>query len=1051
MSDDAADFRLVTGWSGNGYRPSGSPDSERPVPETSESAVMPGMRIVIDMQPLQETGVSGSVSRRSLDHVRRMMMDAQGRHEIMVVLSDLYPQTIDALRSALEGVLRPEQISVWHVPSDGRQPWSAAVERHIREHLLASLRPDIIHLAGDAGSLAAQDLFRPGKALVNVPVSVERHCQPDSDAAISSARIAELTIDLSGDDFPDSLKLFEAWFDARPASGSPGKERRRLLACVSPLPPEPSGISSYTAELLPWLAGYYDIEVIVDQQQVDDPWIIAHCPVRSIAWFRENHYRYDRVLYHFGNSPFHRHMFSLLEQVPGTVVMHEIYLSDIVGYLDRHGESPGYFLRELYQAHDYRPVRRLMKGAARDEIVREYPCSYSVFRNAEGVIVHSAHAKAMACRWYGSEAGALTEVIPHLRVPAGAVRRQEARRALALRDDQFVVCSFGHIGEFKLNSRLLDAWCASELHRNPSCLLVFVGKNDTGRYGRILQDSIDSRSGITITGWVDEAGYRRWLEAADLAVQLRSESRGESSGAVLDCMNYGLPVIVNAHGSMAEFEKDTLCMIQERFSDRELCRALERLYGESDTRRSFGVRAQTYIRRAHDPKVVAARYAEAIERFAAEPLHCRTEAIRCIAAEPLFPSGDRESLRSIAEVLAATFPSPLRRKQLLVDISALAQTDLGTGIQRVVRSIVRNFIDHPPSGCRVEPVYATHDQPYRYACKRTLELLGCTGATMLPDELAEFHPGDLLFIPDLHFQVVKNNRTLYTAMRRNGARVVFLVHDLLPVRFPGYFPGKAFDEFTAYLEVISGTADAVIGVTAAVADDLREWISGYRLHRQSPIAIGWNHHGADIDASIPTSGLPPGFETALHKLSMGQTVLMVGTVEPRKGYAQALQAMELLWAEGRSCNLVIVGKAGWMIDELQKRLEHHRESGRRLFWFRGISDEALLRLYAQADGVLMASEGEGFGLPLIEAARQGLPVLARDISVFREIAGDHVSYFSDVTAAGLALCLTRWIDEVQQGRAPDSRSIPWCTWAESTRRLADMLSDPAHPNWLYRM
>ena len=1005
------------------------------------------MKIVIDLQPVQEKGLSDSHSLRSLDHLIAFAGNC-GNHEVRLVLSDLYPLTVEPLRAAVKEVLPQEKIEVWHAPSDVDEPWHCDVTRQIRGYFLASLCPDIIHLAGDPCSRAALEIIDKCDALCGIPFSAEQHEPANGQVRCPVTRQAALLVDVAGRPGEHTIQAFEQWYSERKPAGNSLIESRPRLACISPLPPEPSGISTYTAELLPYLADYYDIDVVIDQQQLTDPWIMANCPIRSVEWFRQNHGIYDRVLYHFGNSPFHRHMFGLLDLIPGTVVLHEIYLSDIVGYLDNHSHVPGVFARELYLAHDYRPLQKLMQGGSRAEIVREYPCSYSVIRNAEGVIVHSAHAGELAGHWYGPGVHDHMEVIPHLRVPMSPSSRETARRTLGVSDDTFLVCCFGHIGQYKLNQRLVESWVASELNRDRSCMLVFVGKNDSGRYGQELLRAISGLSRVRITGWVDDTDYHRWLEAADLAVQLRCHSRGESSGAVLDCMNQGLAVIVNAHGSMVELDPETLYMLPDKFSDCDLREALESLHRDSEARRLYGSNALSHIRMAHDPLKVARLYARAIERFAAAPVHRRTEAVRAIATHPCL-TGNQAGFESIAEVLAETFPPPVRRKQLLIDISAIAKTDLKTGIQRVVRSIVKNLINDPPQGYRVEPVYASHDAPYRYARQRTLELLGCTSLSPIYDDPVETHSGGILFIPDLHFQVVKSKQQHFMAMRRKGARVVFLVHDLLPVQFPDFFPEEAGHEFSSYLDVIACSADAAIGVTGTVADCLHEWIGNRSPHRYRPLAIGWNHHGADIEASIPSKGLPDGFESTLRKLSPGKTILMVGTVEPRKGYTQALQAIEILWADGHAVNLAIVGKSGWMIEELSRRLEHHKERNRRLFWFQGISDEALLRLYAESDGVLMASEGEGFGLPLIEAAQHGLPILARDIPVFREIGGDHVSYFSGSTGADLALSLKQWLADIQQGRSPDSNTMPWLSWEQSSRRLAAMLTDQEHPNWVY--
>jgi glycosyltransferase involved in cell wall biosynthesis len=164
---------------------------------------------------------------------------------------------------------------------------------------------------------------------------------------------------------------------------------------------------------------------------------------------------------------------------------------------------------------------------------------------------------------------------------------------------------------------------------------------------------------------------------------------------------------------------------------------------------------------------------------------------------------------------------------------------------------------------------------------------------------------------------------------------------------------------------------------------------------------------------------------------------MVGTLEPRKGHRQALAAMERLWADGVDANLVIVGKQGWRIDDLAQRIEQHQERGKRMFWLDGISDEMLEEIYRSCKALLAASEGEGFGLPLIEAAQHGLPIIARDIPVFREVAVGHAYYFRGEDPEALAHALRAWLS--LGDATPASSGIPWLTWKQSSRQLLDVV------------
>ncbi len=169
-------------------------------------------------------------------------------------------------------------------------------------------------------------------------------------------------------------------------------------------------------------------------------------------------------------------------------------------------------------------------------------------------------------------------------------------------------------------------------------------------------------------------------------------------------------------------------------------------------------------------------------------------------------------------------------------------------------------------------------------------------------------------------------------------------------------------------------------------------------------------------------------------------ILMVGTVEPRKGYAQMLDAFELLWLGGCTAKLMIVGRRGWHVDELAARLLQHAEAGRRLQWISEADDTELQTMYLAADGLAMGSEAEGFGLPLVEAAQHGIPLFARDLAVFREVAGHHATYFHANNGEELAPQLCQWLDALANGTAIASDEIAPLTWQASASKLTSLIT-----------
>ena len=819
--------------------------------------------------------------------------------------------------------------------------------------------------------------------------------------------------------------------------------RRPRLAYLSPLPPERSGIADYSAELLPELSKHYEIDAIITQPAVADEWIRSNIPVRSAQWFDQNAHVYDRVLYHFGNSPFHEHMFRLLDRHPGTVVLHDFFLGHAIAHMDRTGGWPGAWDEALYVSHGYRAVKERAVATDAADVIWKYPANLAVLERADGVIVHSEYARELADRWYGDGYASDWANVALLRSPREILSKSSARKALRLADDDFLVCCFGMMGPTKLNLRLIEAWFASTLSLDPKCRLVFVGENNLGAYAVQCAAAID-RPGlanpIRTTGFAPPSLYRKYLAAADIAVQLRGMSRGETSASALECMSYGLPTIVNALGAMAELPSDCAFKLPEPFSQLELVTSMELLRKDPKLRLALGERARAHVRAHHRPSDIAVQYFDAIERFA------QTAAARTVLPEN--PSGPAdpvvnatatdllESAQCIAQNRQTDHAGP---RQWLVDISALVRHDPRSGIQRVVRAVMLSWLNEPPEGFRVEPVFYDQNGVYRYARQFSRDILGLETAALV-DEPIETRHGDVLIALDLFLHMAAERRPVYDDMRRRGMRLYFVVYDLLPVHYPQFFPDGVDTIFKSWLTLVGEFANGAACISRTVADELIRWLEESQLARRGSLGIAWFHLGADIAAALPARSAEPHYDQLVHQLGNRPTILMVGTIEPRKGHAQTLAAFDFLWAHNVEVNLVIAGRIGWLVDSpVAKTLRAHPQLDRRLFWFDNASDEQLLNLYTVASGVLMASEGEGFGLPLIEAAQQARPLLVRDLPIFREVIGDNARYFSGLSAESLATAIEAWLVELHEGSAPNSARQQFLTWQDSAKQLTDII------------
>lgn len=383
--------------------------------------------------------------------------------------------------------------------------------------------------------------------------------------------------------------------------------------------------------------------------------------------------------------------------------------------------------------------------------------------------------------------------------------------------------------------------------------------------------------------------------------------------------------------------------------------------------------------------------------------------------------------------LAKNKPKRNRAKntRLLIDVSVSIRQNLNTGIQRVVRAWTSHLAEMPLPGITVLPIRATARGGYKYAGP-------CFGTTPNPETFGrkvKGQAGDLFFGVDLAAHLVWRNQAQFLRWKQDGVRIVFMVHDLLPLLHPEWFNPRTGRHFRRWIKVLARYADGILCSTEAVAADVRAWFAAHDGVLDPAIEFYVVPLGADINASLPTLGEDKTEGRQMQALTGHNFVLVVGTIEPRKGHACTLAAFEAHWRHGGSTALVLVGRPGWKTEALQATLTCHPERNRRLFWFNDASDALLGALYHQATGVLVPSLGEGYGLPLVEALHYQKPVLARSLPVFREIAGDRVTYFEEDGPEALARILEQWLE---QSPPQPVAQIPR-SWRDSTKQLAALL------------
>jgi len=266
--------------------------------------------------------------------------------------------------------------------------------------------------------------------------------------------------------------------------------------------------------------------------------------------------------------------------------------------------------------------------------------------------------------------------------------------------------------------------------------------------------------------------------------------------------------------------------------------------------------------------------------------------------------------------------------------------------------------------------------------------------------------------------------------------VVSVIYDLIPITHPQYCDQEFVDSFSQLIPRLVRLSDGLIGISQTVQKSVENYVAQHFPDWSSKGMLDYFYLGADfkVDTLSQISEVSPDIAALLR--SNSPFFLAVGTIEPRKGYGYLLDGFEILWNQGTSHQLVIVGKVGWLCSDILNRAQELNRSGRPLTLLHDVDDNSLDLLYKKSAAVIFPSYVEGFGLPLVEALVRGKKVLASNIEVFQEVGGTNVSYFEVGNAESLAQSAVELMDTVSKSALSNETravngAISWDASADS--------------------
>lgn len=248
---------------------------------------------------------------------------------------------------------------------------------------------------------------------------------------------------------------------------------------------------------------------------------------------------------------------------------------------------------------------------------------------------------------------------------------------------------------------------------------------------------------------------------------------------------------------------------------------------------------------------------------------------------------------------------------------------------------------------------------------------------------------------------LENTTLVSRILRSERAKLVALVHDVIPLTHPEYARPNGAADHAQRLATIGEHADGIIGNSASTIAALIPHLPN-RKDRVIALAL----------LGYEWSDAPPVGVTAPYDVPY---FVCIATIEPRKNHLLLLNVWRRLVERfgAAAPKLILVGRRGWENENVIDILERSTMLRGHVVEEPNMSDRGLELLLSGARAVLLPSFAEGYGMPVAEALAAGVPVIASDLAALREVGRDVPDYLDPIDGIG-------WYNAIVDYTAEDS-------------------------------
>lgn len=420
--------------------------------------------------------------------------------------------------------------------------------------------------------------------------------------------------------------------------------------------------------------------------------------------------------------------------------------------------------------------------------------------------------------------------------------------------------------------------------------------------------------------------------------------------------------------------------------------------------------------------------------------------------------------------------------KIYLDCTHTYNSGLNTGIQRVVKSIVKNiYVLKAELNLEIIPVISVSDRYYKFdtfpqtqpkdrlglflhksknrlkaILKNIYEQTRVFLEHILPEKLHNFlfssrnavllnkitdkvlfskkpvtknlvviESGDMLLLVDSTW--LNTNYKQLDDLKKINVKIVALIYDIIPITHPQFCSIYLVSMLKDWYINATKYIDGYIAISKTVKNDVYNYIKENIDNQISEKKFDFFYLGADFEALQRFTGVSESFKNLF---KVPNIYLSVSTIEPRKNHTYILDAFDILWDNGEDITYIMIGKIGSQVEDLLQRIKTHPMNNKKLFLLTDIDDESLIYAYQNSKSLIFASIVEGFGLPLVESLFYKLPVLASDIPIHREIGKDMITYFD--------LCDKNSLVQIIKAQVNKEKCLSgfnWQSWYQSTKDL----------------